>query len=486
MASLKRNLVYNYILSASQVLLPVVSIPYVSRVLTPEGIGRVSFIDSFTYYFISIAEFGIMVYGMRAIARERNNPAGRGKLVSELLVLHIITSGIALLLYSIAVFFAWQHIRDVRLLLFSLSFLLVNFFACEWYFIGMEQFRYITLRSLLSRGLGLFSIFILIKGPEDYYIYYGIIVGSAMLNSIWNNYYLLKEGHVTFKNIDWKRHIPHTRLIWFISLTYSVTLLLDNVFLQFMSTAVAVGYYAFSMKIVRTSTMLLSDSLLVFFPRIVALIREGDKAQLQAVVARNIQLLVFFSIPLCMGIFLLAGPLVAVFLGKQFLAVVTDVRILVLFPFLRTYNLFLGKQILIAYNQEKLYLRVLAAGSLMFALLSLVLSWYFADIGACCAIVIAEGCMLIMSFYYARQVAGDLELFDKKGLLQAMGSALVFIPVVYGMERIVAGQEWVLFLSVAACMVLYGVMQYFVMRNVFAASIREAVRRKSLQKIYNI
>lgn len=485
LASLKRNLVYNYILSASQVLLPIVSIPYVSRILTPEGIGRVSFIDSFTYYFISIAEFGMVVYGMREIARLRDNREARGKLVSELLTLHTVTSAITLLLYAIAVFFAWKHIQDMRLLLFSLSYLLVNFFACEWYFLGMEQFRYITLRSLITRGLGLVSIFILIKQPEDYYLYYGIITTAAVLNSMGNIYYLFKAVQVRFKSVNWSKHIAHTKFIWFICLTDGVTLLLDNVFLQLMSTAVAVGYYAFSMKIVRSSTVLLTDSLIVFFPRIVSLIREGNKVQLQAVVSRNSQFLVFFAVPLCAGIFLLADPLVAVFLGPQFMPVITDVRILTLFPLLKTCNLFLTKQILIAHGKEKLYLRSAIAGSLAFIALSLLLSRYWADVGACCAIVAAEAITLTINYYYARRVAGDLQLFDAKGILHAFGSALIFIPVVYAIRGITASPLLLLLFSIASCILVYGCMQFFVMRNHFATLVWEAVKRKSLQTIYN-
>ena len=485
MPSLKRNLVYNYILSASQVLLPIVSIPYLSRILTPDGIGKVSFIDSFTYYFISIAEFGIMVYGTRAIARHRDDPAARGKLVSELLALHVVTSGITLVLYIIAVFFTWVHVHDMRLLLFSLAYLLVNFFACEWYFLGMEQFRYITLRSLCTRLLGLAAIFVLIKTPEDYYIYYGIMVASAIFNSLWNNYYLFKAVPISFKKVDWKKHIAYTQLTWFISITYGVTLLLDNVFLRLMSTTAAVGLYAFSMKIVRAASALLTDSLLVFFPRIVALIREGNKTQLQAVVGRNIQLLIFFSVPLCVGIFLLADQFIMVFLGKQFMAAVTDVRILMLFPFLRTYNLFLSKQVLIAYEKEKLYLRAMLTGSLSFVALSLVLSWYFADTGACCAIILSEVITLIMTYHYAGRVAADLPLFDSKGFLHACGSVLVFIPIVYGMNQVSDAPLVVLLVSVSLCIFFYSVVQLFIMRNNFAVTMWDAVKRKSLQKIYN-
>jgi len=483
--SLKKNLVYNFILSVSQVLLPLVSIPYVSRVLNPDGIGRVSFIDSFTYYFISIAEFGIVVYGMRAIARVRDDRAAKDKLVSELLALHVLSSTAALVLYSLSVFFVWKNIQDTRLLLFSLSFLLVNFFACEWYFLGMEKFRYITLRTLGIRLLGLATIFILVKQPKDYYIYYGIIAASAIISSIWNNICLFKEVSVSFKGIDWKKHIAFTKVTWFISLTYGVSLLLDNVFLRLVSTATAVGYYAFSMKIVRTSTVLLTDSLLVFFPRIVSLIRDGDKEQLQAVVSRNMQLILFFSVPLCVGTLLVAEPLVNVFLGPQFMPAVTDLGILTLFPLLRTYNLFLSKQILIAHDKEAWYLRSLIIGSLLFIILSLALSYYFTDKGACMAMILAETATLVMNYTYARKAAPGLKVFDSRSFLQACAGVVLFVPVVYLVKWYIDSPLLVLIVSIVACIMLYGITQLFILRNDFATIVWKGIKKKSLQSIYN-
>lgn len=105
MATIKRNLLYNFILSFSQVLLPLVSIPYISRVLDPDGIGRVGFIDSFTYYFIIIAEFGITVYGIREVAKCKHDAVKLKSLVSELMTLHVLSSCVTLVLYGAGVFF---------------------------------------------------------------------------------------------------------------------------------------------------------------------------------------------------------------------------------------------------------------------------------------------------------------------------------------------------------------------------------------------
>ncbi|MGZ5190543.1 MAG: flippase [Flavisolibacter sp.] len=483
--SVKKNLVYNFILSLSQVFLPLLSIPYISRVLNPAGIGEVSFIDSFTFYFISIAEFGIVVYGMREVARLRNEPAKKEKLVSELILLHIVSSSVTLVLYSIAVFFIWNKIHDVRVLYFSISYLIVNFFACEWYFLGMEKFQYITLRSIVSRVLGLISIFLLINEPSDYYIYYAIIASSAMLNSIWNNYLLFREVKVSFSQINWKRHIPKLRITYFISLVYGITLILDNVLLRIVSTATAVGYYAFSVKIVRISTTLLSDSLVVFFPRIVSFIKENKHEQVQLMITRNLQLLILFSVPICAGVFLLAEPLVIIFLGKQFIPATDNLKILAAFPILKSYNHFLSKQVLISHNRERLYLNSLLITSLVFVALMLILSYRFADTGASYAIILAEILLLVINYYYVRKTSTYLRVFDVPTFIHAVIGASLFVPLVYLIRRTVPSHLLVLILSIVSCIIVYVGIQSFVIRNEFMVIIKNVVLRRVKKIIHN-
>ena len=472
MPSLKKNLVYNFLLSASQVLIPLISIPFISRILDPDGVGRVSFIDSFTYYFITIAEFGIMVYGTRAIARVKQNPAGLKKLVSELLLLHVISSSITLLIYCISVYFVWHEIRDVRLLLFSLSFLIVNFFACEWYFLGLENFKYIALRTLTTRILGLISIFVLINEQDDYYIYYGIIVVSAIANSIWNNIILFGNVPVSFQKVNWKQHIKPTSITYLISLVYSVTLLLDNVLLGLVSTTAAVGLYAFAMKIIKTLGLLLTDALLVVFPRVVSQFQSNQQQQLQYTISRSVQLILFFAVPICVGLFMLSDELINVFLGESFIPAAVDVRILALLPLIKAYSLFLSKQVLIANDQEKLFLKSLIVGSSSFIVLTLFLSNWWDDRGACIAIMIAELITLILNYYYSIKTAGNLRIFDFTMLFHAVISSLFIIPVIYIIKWQLENDLVELLLSVFSAIIIYNFFLLYVLKNEFAHFVK--------------
>ncbi|HVM90186.1 MAG TPA: oligosaccharide flippase family protein [Puia sp.] len=482
MPSLKKNLFYNFILSASQLLLPLVSIPYVSRILRPEGIGKVSFIDSFTYYFISVAEFGVVVYGMREVARVRDNAEKKQKLVSELLALHVITSLCSLLLYIVAIFLVWDKIQDIRLLFFSLSFLLVNFFSCEWYFLGMEEFRYITLRSLTTRMAGLVSIFLLIKSPADYYIYYAIIVISAIANSIWNNILLFKKVGISFAGINWQRHIRYMWIIYLLDIFYSIPLMLDNLFLRLMSTDAAVGFYALSIKMAKLSSVLITDTLIVFFPRIVALIKSENQKQLQETILQNIQLIILFSVPVSCGIFFLSDKIINVFLGKNFSPAVADLKILSIYPFIKSYSLFLSKQILISHGNEKLFLKSTVISSITFVFLALILSYYFAHVGICFAVIIVEIIGLLINYFYVKKINVQLKVFSWYYFFQALAGTLLFIPIIYIINKILVSYIYIIILSILSCFIVYIFFLAFVFRNKFLLQVKTDVGKYFLNK----
>jgi O-antigen/teichoic acid export membrane protein len=476
LANIKRNLVYNFILSISQVLLPLLSIPYVSRVLDPEGIGRVGFIDSLTYYFVIIAEAGIMVYGIREVAKEKGNPEKLGKLVSELLVLHIIASLCTLVLYAAGVFFLWEKIGDLRLLLFSLSFFIINFFACDWYFMGREKFGFITWRTLIIRLAGLASIFLLIRQPADYYIYYAIIVASAVAATVWNMVVLFRDVPFSFRKSNWRRHLKHVWVTYLITLLYSVPLMLDNVLLRLVSTASAVGLYAFSIKIVRTGVNLLTDSFLVFLPRIVSLAGENDQGQLRQKLLLNIRFIILLSLPMGMGLYLLADELAHVFFGEKFLAVSDNLRLLAVFPFLKGVSLFLSNPVLIAHHKEKNFLRNLAGGTILFVAASIWLGLYYSDFGICMALIILEIFMLTANYISVKKTIPGLALFDFVTFGQSILASLFFIPVIYLIKSSVQQDSLRLIICIPACFILYGIFLLLV-RNSFVVQVKEVVSR---------
>ncbi|HEX6427009.1 MAG TPA: flippase [Niastella sp.] len=465
MGNLKKNLVYNFLLSCSQILMPLISIPYISRILTPEGIGKVSFIDSLSYCFVTIAEFGIVVYGIREIAKVKHNKDQLRKLVSELVVMHCITSGITLIFYGITVYILWHKIQDIRLVFFSVSFLLVNAFACEWYFWGLEKFRYITIRSFISRLLAVISLFILVTEPADYYIYYGIITTAAIINLLSNLINVFKQFPLTLKEIQWKRHVKHTLTTYSISIVYSIMVWLDNVLLGIVSTAAVVGMYSMSIKMIRVGVSLFTDMFLVLYPRTTTLLYQEKDKELQQTILRSVQLVFIITIPASFGIFLLAEPLVKTLLAVSFYPVSVNIQILALLPLIKTYSLFLNKQILMAHGKERLQLYGLIIGSSAYILLMLCLSYYLHDLGACYALIFGETIVLALGYLFVKKYFPGMQIFDTVTFLQSILTSLLFIPIIWLLKMYLTSPVLIILLTVAICVPVYFIIQLLVMKN---------------------
>jgi O-antigen/teichoic acid export membrane protein len=453
--SVKKNLLYTFLLSFSQVAFPLLSIPYISRILSPDGIGRVGFIDSLTYYFIVIAEFGIVTYGIREVARKRGDPIGLKKLVSELLSLHLLTSFISIAIYLLLLFVFYRQVDEIRLVYFSLSFLLVNAFYCEWYFWGTEKFKYITIRSLITRLLGLASIFLLVNQTDDYVIYYGIITGTAAINLLWNFFRLSKEVGISFRNLQWRKHLSTVSVTYRISLVYSVVIMLDNVFLQLLSTSIAVAYYMFAAKIVRIASALVTDTLLVMYPRIVTQVFEKKTEAMQATVQQSAQIIVLTTIPMAAGMFLLADKLTLVYFGAAFLPLAVNLKILCLYPFLKAFGLFLNKQLLMPFDKEKLVLRGLTIGMIVFILFTIPLSYFYADKGMSISIMVSELAVVIMNVFYIRESGVKISKVVRSSFLHAVLGTLFFLPVIYLTEQVSPDLLVQLVAAMVLCILLY-------------------------------
>jgi len=448
--------------------MPLVSIPYISRVLDPDGIGRVGFMDSFTYYFVVLAEAGIMMYGIREVAKLRDQPEALRQLVAELLTLHLITSAIVIVFYLAGVWLLWEKIGDIRLLIFSLSFLAVNAFACEWYFIGQERFGYIAARSMLIRVTGLLSVFLLIHEPADYYIYYAIIASSAMIAGIWNVLILLRDTGYSWRQVQLVKHLRRVWVTYLISLLYSVPLMLDHVLLRLVSTATAVGFYSFSVRAVRVSATLVTDSFLVFFPRIVALGSQQAIDEVQQKLRLNLQFILLLALPMGMGLFLLADDIALYFFGNKFAGVGYNLRILAFFPLLKGFSLFLSNPILIAHHREINFLRNLVVSTALFVAAALIAGHYATDTGLCWTLLGAELLLILLNYQSVRRVLPQLPVMDMRTLMEGVGGILLFIPLILVLRRTgIEGWPFLL-LAVVACKLIYFWFLIFVVRNTFA------------------
>lgn len=484
--SLKKNLAYNFLLSVSQVIFPLLSIPYISRVLHPDGIGQVNFIDSLTYYFIAFAEFGIATYGVREVARKRKDKEALRQLVSELVSLHLITSLVAIVAYCVAVFFLYQKIGDFRLILFSASFLLVNAFTCEWYFWGTQNFGYITVRSLLVRVLGLISIFLLIHRPEHYFIYYAIISLSAIITIGWNFSKMASEVPLRFRKLEWKKHIRITKVTYLIGLVYSIPLLLDNVLLGLLTTTAAVAFYAFAIKLVRIIGALITDTFTVFYPQTVSLVADKDHKGTQETILLSSDIILLFSIPVCAGIFLVAPDFTGIYFGPEFGAVAEHLRVLSLYPLVKSLSIFLSKQLLLPYDKEKRVLNSLLLGAIAFVASIVPFCYWWGGIGASLALIFSEILILGATVIYTFSIHKKILLVNVKTVMASVSGAVIFLLPAYLFNSL-SHSGWVRMTgTILSCMLIYILLTLFVFKIPTAVMVLNTAGKRIFAKRKNI
>ena len=197
--SIRLNALLNIILTLSNIVFPLITFPYVSRILNPEGIGVVSFFSSIGNYGILVASLGISTYGIRAVASNREDKDKLSKTVQELAVINVIMSGLVTLLLLGMALVVKQLSKESSLLLITSLTILSSPLALNWLYSGIEEYAYITKRSLIFKVFSLILIFLFVKKPADYIVYAGITLFSTLGSNILNVWYSRKFVYKTLQ-----------------------------------------------------------------------------------------------------------------------------------------------------------------------------------------------------------------------------------------------------------------------------------------------
>ena len=210
--TVKKNFIMNFILTAANFIFPIVTFPYVSRILLAEGTGKVAFAASIASYFSMIAALGIPTYGIRACARIRDDKDKLNKTVQELLIIHMSATSLALMFYFISVFIVPELYKEKTLMLINSLSILLNVFGVNWLYQALEQYSYITYRSIFFKIISIILMFFFIHQKSDYIIYGGIAIFANAGSNILNFIRLRKL--INFKKVESYSFLVHIRQIF--------------------------------------------------------------------------------------------------------------------------------------------------------------------------------------------------------------------------------------------------------------------------------
>lgn len=390
MASLKGNFAYSSILTVSTYLFPLLVYPYVSRTLGLSNIGIVNFVDNLVNYFVLISMMGITTVGVREIAAVRNDKAKLSGTFMSLLLLTAIATGIAILALLIAMYVLPTLYPYRDLLYIGVIKLFFNLFLMEWFFMGMEDFKYITNRTLLLRCLYVLCIFIFVKQATDYKIYYIISVATVILNALVNVWYSRRFVAYSFRNIDFRPFYQAFIIMGIYVLLTNVYTSLNPVWLGFVTNTDEVGYFTTATKLHNIIMAVLLSFTNILFPRVSNLLAEGKVSEFWEKINTSFDAILLFTFP-TISFMLVAGPdLLHLVVGDGFEGSYLPFRIITPLVLIIGIEQILVIQILMAMHSDSIVLRNSFIGAMVTVAFNILLTSSMGAVGSAIVWVIAE------------------------------------------------------------------------------------------------
>lgn len=402
--SIKKNFVMNIILTMSQFIFPLITFPYVSRILLPVGTGKVSFATSIISYFTMFAQLGIPTYGVRRCAQVRDDKMKLTRVTHELFIINFVMSVVAYAILFLALVFVPRLHGDRTLYLVISLNIIFTCIGIEWMYRGLEEYTYITVRSLIFKFIALVAMFAFIHHKSDYIIYGGISIFAASASSIMNfvnahkYIYMHPVGGYQFKS-----HLKEVLIFFAMSVATTIYTNLDTVMLGFMKTDVDVGYYNAAVKIKGILVSIVTSLGAVLLPRASYYVEQRDFSNLRRISKKALNFVLVIACPLALYFILFAKEGIRFLSGPAYGGAVLPMQwIQPTIIFIGLTNI-LGLQILVPLGKEKYVLYSEIAGAITDFGINLLLIPRLASTGASIGTLAAEFVVLVVQYHVLRK-----------------------------------------------------------------------------------
>lgn len=461
-SSVKKNFALNLINTISGLLFPLITFPYASRILLAEGIGQVQFFQGIIGYIALCTALGIPMYAIREIARVRNDRELCSRTSVEILLLH---SGLTLIGYAIvAVLVATvtQIQVDIPLFLLLSTNLFFTAIGATWFYQGIEDFKYITIRAIVVRLFSLVCLFIFVKEKSDLFCYATISVTAEVGSNLFNFFRLRKYidiSRLRLKELHPLRHLKPALRIFAMNLVISIYVNLDSVMLGFLKDEKAVGYYAASTRITKSILGVVQSLGTVLLPRISNLVSNHRMEEFHQLANKAFRFMLMLSLPLTVGLIFMASSLIHLFCGSGFEPSILTTQIMAPIILFISLSGIMCWQILFPLDKEKWVVYATMSGAIVNFTLNWILIPSYAQYGAGIATSIAECLVTIVAILLARKLA-PVQLWNRQILDYVMGTLLMTL-FLGGLTYFVTNEIRFAVIGVPVSILLYGSYLWF-------------------------
>ncbi len=441
--SIKTNAVLNLIKTLMSVLFPLITFPYASRVLLPEGIGKVQFATSIISYFSLLATLGITSYGVREGAKYRDSKEKLSVFAKEIFTINIFSTTISYAILIILLFVVPKFYIYRELLIVCSSSILFTSLGMEWLYTALEEFKYITVRSICFQLLSLALLFAFVHSKDDVLAYASISVVSSVGSNVFN--FINARKYISFKGIkvklvDLKKHISPVMVLFIMVVTSSIYTILDTSMLGFLTNDYQVGLYTAATKINRIVLNLVVSIGAVLLPRLSYYRGTNDKDNFLNLAYKSADLIMALSIPAAIGLTMLSDNIIYVISGQEFIEAASVMRIINPIIIIVGMSNFIGVQLFMPLRKEKWTLYSDLAGAVCNLLLNVLLITRFGALGAAIASLIAELVVTSIQMFLAKKYISNciiIKSFLNYLIMGAIMGSSVFLVLLLHLPPIV-------------------------------------------------
>lgn len=456
--SVKVNYILNLINTGTQMLFPLITFPYVCRVIEADGIGQINFFQSIISYISLFTCLGIPMYAIREIARDRNDVVQMNRTAMEILLLHSMLTLVGYAIVAILCLTVPQIQVNIPLFLILSLTIFFTAIGCEWFYQGIEDFKYITIRGLIIKTVSVVLLFIFVKSKTDL-LYYGCYTVFGVLGgNIFNFFRLRKYIHrenIIFSELHIKRHIKPVLKVFSFSVVTSIYLQLNTVLLGFLKNALAVGYFAAASKVMQ---MLLAMSAClgsVMMPRASHLIAENKEDEFNRLIQKSYDFTMAIALPMTIGLIFCAPSLITALCGVKFEHSILPSQIIAPIILMVAISNVFGIQVLFPKGKINIVTLCCGIGAVADLILNLCLIPFFSYIGTSIAYLGAEVATTVSMYFIGRRYI-PIIYFKKSHLTYAFG-CIVMAFALYGISLLQLPTLTILLLQ-GCC----GVLAYFI------------------------
>ena len=419
-----KNYLYNLSYQILTIILPIITVPYVTRIFTSEALGNYVFYNSIVSYFSLFAMLGIGVYGTKQIAAASDVSSTFWNIYA----IQLIASILAMAVYIIAIFSIPQMGGIIPLIVGITLF--AKMIDISWLFSGKEDFKKITIRNTVVRIIGVISIFTFVKSSDDLYLYVFLIVIFDFLGQfvMWvpAKKFIKRPS---FNTKIMKRNLHPIALLFLPQVAISLYVVLDRTLLGLLGSYSDVGIYEQGQKLISILLKVVSSLGVVMLPRVANLLSERRDKEAQNMVKFSFILYNLIIFPMIFGLIAVNEVFVKLFLGKNFQDVKYVLYVIVFNIMFVGWTNILGYQVLVVRNKNKEFMLSTTIPAFVSVAINIAVIPFFGYIGASITSVVVEILVFAIQWYYSRNIINKNLLFNKD-LAKIICSSLVMFGAV--------------------------------------------------------